>query len=581
LQGEELTTTAKRRSIDTWRLVKLVKGDLDWIVMKCLEKDRTRRYETANGLAMELRRYLHNEPIIARPPSRLYRFRKLARRNKLTFAAASITAMALLVGIVVSTWQTVRARRAEVRADQERDAALLARQRTEEINRFLTEDLLYQAAPDQSYRGSEMTVRQLLELAVKQLDEKQIRARDPQLEATLRLALGDTYHRLALLPEADRQIRLAVEIRRRELGSNHWDTLLAQLSLIQLEAGSMNNFSDQIERLSLDTLSAMRQAIEGQDSSLSQTNTQYRLMLDAESVYLWVLANRGEATRAAQLKRKNVANYERALSPYARDTITELGNLALILIRSREYVDAEQTAQETVRRFEHVGLADSESAFLTIAVQAEARFFNGDAAGAQAVAAGALPQAIKVHGPTFHSTLRIQSYLARSLAEQGQLEKAEPLARDTMVQRHATLPTNHVNTAISTLILGRILVKLGRPDEAQPLLESARSCFRKNPVSLAELAAECEIWLGAIQLAQGNTSAAEGLMLPGANYYLGSSALLSKKEQCDSIKHLVQLFTALNKPEQAANWQRRLDQAEKPSAGENNKPSDQSTRSND
>jgi predicted Zn-dependent protease len=147
------------------------------------------------------------------------------------------------------------------------------------------------------------------------------------------------------------------------------------------------------------------------------------------------------------------------------------------------------------------------------------------------------------------------------------LEKAEPLARDTMIKRQSALPPNHVNTAISTLVLGRILVKLGKPDEAQPILESARSCFRQKS-ERAELAAESEIWLGAIELARGNTAAAEGLMLPGANYYLASSALLSKKEQCDSIKHLIRLFTTLNKPDQAANWQRRLDESDKPANSE-------------
>src|SRR6266436_1907711 len=86
LQGEERTTTAKRRSTDSSKLMHQLQGDLDWIVMKCLEKDRTRRYETANGLALDVQRYLDDEPVRARPPSKVYRFRKLVRRNKLVFA---------------------------------------------------------------------------------------------------------------------------------------------------------------------------------------------------------------------------------------------------------------------------------------------------------------------------------------------------------------------------------------------------------------------------------------------------------------------------------------------------------------
>src|SRR5256714_5080183 len=82
LGADQQTTTAKRRSTDTSKLQHQLKGDLDWIVMKCLEKDRQRRYETANGLAAELKRHLNNEPVLARPPSQLYRFQKMVRRNK-------------------------------------------------------------------------------------------------------------------------------------------------------------------------------------------------------------------------------------------------------------------------------------------------------------------------------------------------------------------------------------------------------------------------------------------------------------------------------------------------------------------
>src|SRR5947207_12621473 len=76
LQGEDVTTTARHRATDTVKLIHLVKGDLDWIVMKCLEKDRTRRYETVNALAADLKRHLENEPVLARPPSLVYRVQK-------------------------------------------------------------------------------------------------------------------------------------------------------------------------------------------------------------------------------------------------------------------------------------------------------------------------------------------------------------------------------------------------------------------------------------------------------------------------------------------------------------------------
>src|SRR5262249_52916359 len=93
--------------------IHLLKGDLDWIVMKCLEKDRTRRYETANGLAADLKRYLTNEPVLARPPSAAYRFQKAFRRNKLAFGAGTSVLLALLLGLGISLWQYAGKSRAE------------------------------------------------------------------------------------------------------------------------------------------------------------------------------------------------------------------------------------------------------------------------------------------------------------------------------------------------------------------------------------------------------------------------------------------------------------------------------------
>src|SRR5262252_9041668 len=91
LEGE-LTTTALHRHTDAPKLMHLLRGDLDWIVMRCLEKDRARRYETANSLATDIQRHLNYEPIVARPPSRLYQLQKSVQRNKLAFAAGILVA---------------------------------------------------------------------------------------------------------------------------------------------------------------------------------------------------------------------------------------------------------------------------------------------------------------------------------------------------------------------------------------------------------------------------------------------------------------------------------------------------------
>jgi eukaryotic-like serine/threonine-protein kinase len=115
LRGEDLTATAKHRHTDPPKLIHLVRGDLDWIVMKALEKDRARRYETANGLAADILRHINCEPVVARPPSRLYEFQKTVRRHKFGFAAISaVTAALVLVSsIIASTAEAIRAKNAE------------------------------------------------------------------------------------------------------------------------------------------------------------------------------------------------------------------------------------------------------------------------------------------------------------------------------------------------------------------------------------------------------------------------------------------------------------------------------------
>ena len=123
----ELTTTAGHRGTEAPKLIHLVRGDLDWIVMKALEKDRARRYETANGLAADIRRHLDNEPVNARPPSGFYRFQKMVRRNKLAFSAASAVVAALAVGLGVSTWMFTREREGRLVQTRLRGEAEIAR----------------------------------------------------------------------------------------------------------------------------------------------------------------------------------------------------------------------------------------------------------------------------------------------------------------------------------------------------------------------------------------------------------------------------------------------------------------------
>jgi eukaryotic-like serine/threonine-protein kinase len=126
--GQAAATVSERRQSDPKRLSLLLRGELDWIVMKALDKDRNRRYETANGFAMDVQRYLADEPVQACPPSASYRIRKFTRRNRAAIWTTGVVAAALVIGTVVSVWQAVRATRAEVLADGRLKAEKQARE---------------------------------------------------------------------------------------------------------------------------------------------------------------------------------------------------------------------------------------------------------------------------------------------------------------------------------------------------------------------------------------------------------------------------------------------------------------------
>jgi serine/threonine-protein kinase len=139
LAAADRLMVAKLRGTDPARLSLLLRGDLDWIVMKAMEKNRARRYETPTALAADIERHLHDEPVVASPPSSWYRLAKFIRRHRLACAAAAAVALALVAGTVVSTWQAVRATRAERTASRERA-------RAEDLLGFMLGDLRTQLA---------------------------------------------------------------------------------------------------------------------------------------------------------------------------------------------------------------------------------------------------------------------------------------------------------------------------------------------------------------------------------------------------------------------------------------------------
>jgi hypothetical protein len=429
MEGAALTVTAQHRHTEAPKLVNLVRGDLDWIVMRCLEKDRTRRYESANGLADDIRRHLTNEPVTATPPSTAYLLQKLVRRHRTAFAAAAAIAAALLLGAVIATWQAVRATRAEHRAQTERKLAEQRRIEVETINKLLLSDTLTSADPEIS-RGRDITVREVLDNAAARIPKAF--AENPQLEAAIRASIGETYSKLSIFEKADAHLSASLETRRRLLGDEHPDTLATQRALGVLR------------------VSQFREP-EGED-----------------------------------LLNKVIAVQERTLGPVHEETLKTLNelfgvrSLAAQRIRAaaewqRVLAQLEQTARANYARAQKGLTPDHPLLFvhlqnLFLACSLAGMYVPAKKAEADLLSAELLAARRRVLGPDHPDTLETMYDRASLLMTVGRSAEGEKLGRECLELRERVLGPDHMLTGLSARTLAlHLRNQTARRDEAAQL----------------------------------------------------------------------------------------------------------------
>jgi tetratricopeptide (TPR) repeat protein len=366
-----LPSVAAQRRLEPVKLTKLVRGELDWIVMKCLEKDRGRRYETANGLARDLGHYLHDEPVEACPPSTGYRLRKFVRKHRAGLMTAAALATVLLLGAVVSTLQAVRATRAEAvalaslaetemarvaeaeqrrlaeaaeqkaraAADAEKQAKETALTREAETRAVLdfVENQVFAAARPEGQTGGlgrEVTLRRAIEAALPFVAKSF--TTQPLIEARLRLTLGQSFLFLGEARLAAEQCEAARTLYAQHLGPDHPDTLTSMHHLAKSYA-DLGRHADAL-KLREETL-ARRKARLGPDHPDSLAS-----MSNLANSY----ARFGRAADALKLREETLALYKAKLGPDHPDTLRSMNNVAVSYYRVGRHADALKLYEETL-----------------------------------------------------------------------------------------------------------------------------------------------------------------------------------------------------------------------------------------
>jgi tetratricopeptide (TPR) repeat protein len=458
MQGADLTAIAKHRKIEAPGLLNLVRGDLDWIVMKALEKDRTRRYETANGLAMDIQRHLNNEPVSAAAPGNLYRLGKFVRRHRVGLAMTSALALLLIAGVVVSTWLAVRATKAE-------KASLTEATKSRQVAKFLT-DMLDGIGPSVALGRDTTMLREILDKTAERVG-KELKDQ-PQVEAELLNTVGNVYSELGDFSKAESMLRQALDMRRKLFGKENPDVAasLNNLGVVLLYEGKLAE-AEEADRQAL-TLRTKLFGDENVDVAVSMHNLGNVLLIEgknsqAETIFRQVIA----------MRRKLLGNENALLA-------TTLGNLGTALWYENKFSEAETAYRETldmqrkVLGDRHPDVATSLHN-LACVLQIEGKLSEGELVGKQALEIRR--KLLGAGHPEFASTL---SALATIYQGQGRFTEAETAQRDALAIQRKRLGPAHPEVAVSLNNLGDILRDEGKFPEAETVQREAVGLLKKT-----------------------------------------------------------------------------------------------------
>jgi serine/threonine protein kinase len=471
---------AQARGTQPGQLVSLLHGDLDWITLKALDRDRERRYGTPSELAADLSCYLKNEPIMARPASAGYRLRKYVRRHRIAVAVAAGLVF-LLAGF--ATAQAVQLRR----ITRERD-------RANRITDFMTS--MFKVSDPGEARGNSITARELLDKASKDIDTGL--AKDPELQAQMMHVMGHVYYTLGLYPRAEALLTRAVEIRRRVLGPEQRDTLASMDEL-----GMVFNIESrypEAEKLNREVLEVRRRVLGPQNLETLTSMVHLGKALYAEGRY-------GEAEK---WERDVLDVHRRVLGLNNLDTVSTMQLLAATLEREGRYAEAEKMDLQVVDLKRSVQGPDHPSTLLATSNLGWVLYQEGRYAEAEKFLREAAQTGRRVLGPDHPLETGLLGRLATDLDYEGRYPEAEKLPREVLAARRATGPERY-ETVVVAENLGHTLEDEGRHAEAEKLLREAVETGRRvlGAEHPAVLIARSE--LGQALDEEGRSAAAEKL----------------------------------------------------------------------
>ena len=434
---------AHDRHVDPAKLARQLTGDLDWITLKALEKDRTRRYQTANALALDVRRHLNNEPVSAGPPSGVYRVGKFVRRHRVGVAAASALAVILVAFSAVVAVQASRIARERDRANREATAA-------KQVADFLIG--LFNVSDPREARGSTLTAREILSNGGRQIEQD---LRDqPEVQARLQATIGNVYVSLGLYGEAGPLLERARQTQMRLLGPDNPETLTTtnQLANLYWHQRKLN----EAEPIYLDVIERRRRVLGDEHPDTLKTR------FDLASLYS-VQERWNEAER---LNLTTLDKQRRVLGAEHPDTVASMNNLQYMYHGQQRYSDAEPIAREVLeitRRLRGEGHPDTLRSLHNLATiyDATGRYQQAEPLYLEAIAGKR-----RVLGDAHSSTCRSLYRVGLMYKKQRRYAEAESAATAAYAGYVRSMGANHEFTTGAVELLVALYSEWGQPAKA-------------------------------------------------------------------------------------------------------------------